>query len=238
MDPHQGKGRCKGHSEIRNRNHQVPSSSSVLNIHGIKSTVVTTQVFFDGSVYPSEMVLFDLLFLIKMDCLGLQFSASTEFSHPLSALSFLLAGGESSTVLHSITRTSQTDWVDGEKRFALARNASQICHIPHFKNPEVLQVGEQTHLCKSKCQEVPTAALQNAKALVPLSKGTTGSCEHNLRNSELYRFGLEFLLRPRTTCEFLINSHKNSMNLVVSFFSVVGLRTWCIYLNRKPQKEN
>lgn len=183
------------------------------------------------------MVLFDLLFLIKM-ALGLQFSASTEFSHPLSALSFLLAGGESSTVLHSITRTSQTDWVDGEKRFALARNASQICHIPHFKNPEVLQAGEQTHLCKSKCQEVPTAALQNAKALVPLSKGTTGSCEHNLRNSELYRFGLEFLLCPRTTCEFLINSHKNSMNLAVSFFSVVGLGTPCICLKRKPQKEN
>lgn len=32
MDPHQGKGRCKGHSEIRKRNHQVPSSSSVLSI--------------------------------------------------------------------------------------------------------------------------------------------------------------------------------------------------------------
>lgn len=64
----------------------------------------------------------------------------------------------------------------------------------------------------------------NAKALAPLSEGTTVSCEHNLRNSELYRFDLEFLLCPRTSCEFFKNSPKNSVNLVVSFFSVVDLQ--------------
>lgn len=135
------------------------------------------------------------------------------FFHPLITLSFYPAGGKSPTVLH---RTSQPDRVHGEQSFAPAKKkcTTNLPFPPFQKSFEA----ENKLICANQNAR---RFLQNAKALFPFSEGTW---EPNLRNSELCRFGLEFLLCPRTTCEFLKNSPKNSSNVVVSLFRAVELQ--------------